>query len=219
MGIRGVAVAVSVALAVMAPSGCGGGHEKTPVIGVENPFRTTPSPHDTTLHLVADVDDCSDAAGEVVGEKVRETQTEVIVEARMHVSDVNPLECEIRTVRDYFTIQLKRPLGQRQVIDNAGGKGTVIWSPQVREALLRRLAIRSSDAEAAIRSKFPAAEHPNCGRGHGKGFSCTVRVPSRERPVSIFVWIRPGPKLKVSPGEKLPPELRTCGSSRAYSVC
>src|SRR2546421_8153802 len=156
-------------------NGCGTGeHEETPVIQMENPFRTTPNPRDKTLHLQAEADDCSGADSKVEDVEVQETPDEVIVDASLRVEDINSLDCEIRTVGDDFDVRLERPLGERLVIDNAQAKGTVIWSPQRRKDILRRLQVDSSDAEALIRSKLPAAQNTSCSGNRGKYFACTV---------------------------------------------
>jgi hypothetical protein len=195
-------------------SGCPvGAQQEDPTLKVVAPLRTPPDPEDTSLRLLASVDACPDADAEVVDVTVEETETEVLIDAGLRVG--NGWFCEIRTAQADFAVDLDRPLGQRLVIDNSGGDRSVIWSPERRRSVLRRLQVTRSDAEAFVRSKFPGGENIDCGRRVPAEFSCTLTAPSRERRVVIYVLVRAGGELKALPEiprERLPPELRTRSS-------
>jgi hypothetical protein len=194
-----------------------------PEVKLSNPLRITPGPQDTSLQLFATgVDGCDNGDHKVVDVTVEETETEVVVSAGVQL-DNQPF-CESRYVHEDFAVDLERPLGQRLVIDNSRGRRKVIWSPQRRKNILRRVQVNTADAEALIRSKFSAApENTRCFSYGAKYFSCPIRVPSREQPVSIYVFVRADGELKALAGEKLPPELRTCnprpGRPGTHRVC
>jgi hypothetical protein len=186
-----------------------------------NPFRDAPTPSDTHLRLVAGgVETCDDANRSVEGVTVNETASQVVVGAEIR-SEGGSLGCELRDFEKPFAVNLSRRLGQRTVIDRRSG--AAIWSPAMRSQFIRAQQVGPSDAEALLRSKFGANQDIRCSGGRGKYFGCSVRVPSRDQPVIIYVFKEPGGGLKPMAGEKLPPELRTCknapGRSGAYRIC
>jgi hypothetical protein len=202
-------------LAVLAPaaflmSGCSVGVEE-PTLEVKAPLGAPPAPEDTHLHLEAGADACENADAEVVDVTVRETETEVVIDAGLRIGG-GSFGCDIRTVGDDFSVELDRPLGRRLVIDNSRDDRAVIWSPQMRRDVLRRLRVNRFDAEAFVRSEFPAGENTNCvAYGRTPNFSCTLTVPSREKPVVIDVLVEAAGELKALPEvprERLPRELR-----------
>jgi hypothetical protein len=187
----------------------GGLGAEDPTLKVLAPLRTPPAPEDTTLRLRADVEACSGADAEVVDVTVEEAETEVAIDAGLEVED--EWFCEIRTVGDDFAIELDRPLGQRLVIDSSGGDRSVIWSPDRRRSVVRRLQVDTSDVEAFIRSKFPAGENTDCGRRVPAEFTCTITAPSSGRRFIVYVLVRAGGEelkaLPEIPRERWPPEL------------
>jgi len=203
-GLLAVAIASSIFM-----SGCSSGADREePALKLGGVLRMPPDPHDTNLHLVtSDVEGCSGADHEVVDVSVEETKTEIVIGASLEVSD-EPL-CEIRSVQEDFTVDLDRPLGRRLVIDKSRGHRSVIWSPRMRRAVLRRLRVNSSDAEEFIRSKFPGGADVKCVRAGPILFSCSLRAPSRERRLIIYVEVRSGPEeLEAVPERVLSPDLR-----------
>jgi hypothetical protein len=202
-------------------SGCArdGGGEAT--LKIANPFRDAPGPTDTRLHLVAGgVDGCSDSDWSVGDVTVTETPERVIVGAEIRTEGGGPF-CEVRQIEQSFAVTLRQPLGQRVIIDHR--VGAVIWSPAKRNKFVRAQRVDPSDAEALLRSKFGAGRAVQCSGGRGKYFGCSVWSPSRERSVTVYVFIRPGGELKPMAGEKLPPDLRTCegapGHSGHFKIC
>ena len=190
---------------------------ESPQLVLERKITRPPEPEDTVLRLIATDVDSGVGDDEVTDVQVDEGTAEIAIDASLRID--NQFGCEIRTAHEPFTVHLSEPLGQRLIVDDSRGAGTVIWSPQIRNEILRRQRLDSSDAKALIRSKLPAAQDTSCSGNRGKYFACTVRVPSRDKPVSIYVWIGPGARLKVAAGEKLPPELRTCSPEAAFRVC
>lgn len=206
-------------LAVLVPavfliSGCSlGASVKEPTLDMAEPLVAPPAPKDTDLRLEAGgVDACTDADLEVVDVTVRETETEVVINAGLRVSG-GSFGCDVRTVGDDFSVELDRPLGRRLVVDDSRGHRAVIWSPQRRRQVLRRLQVTRFDAEAFLRSKFPAAENTKCipyGPEVPVTSLCNLTAPSREE-VVFYVEVRAGGELHAFselPSKRLPPEFR-----------
>ena len=189
-------------------AGCSGGTDhEAPALKLGGVVRHPPGPHDTALRMrTTDVQGCSSADNEVVNVNVDETAEEIVVGADLELP--NELGCEIRPVREEFTIELDRPLGRRLVIDDARGRHSVIWSPKRQRALMDRLRVTSSDAEEFMRSTYPVATDARCSATDDPLlFACELRVPSRENPVLIYGQVRSGATdLKAIP-ERPSPDL------------
>jgi hypothetical protein len=232
-GIGAAMISFSKGLLLLIPLAAGGfllsgcsDEEHAATLRVTNPFKDAPGPTDTRLQLVAEgVEGCSDGDHEVVDVTVEETDTEVVVGAEIRTGREFSLTiCEIRDIQERFVVELDRPLGRRLVIDDSRGGREVIWSPQRRAEFVRAQRLNPSDAEALLRSKFPAAEAIQCGGGGGgRYFGCSVTVPSRRKPVAFYVYLRAGGGLNPIAGERLPPELRTCekqpGRPSDFEIC
>ncbi|HEX2127958.1 MAG TPA: hypothetical protein VHF58_01940 [Solirubrobacterales bacterium] len=156
--------------------------------------------------MAAGVNGCSDADHEVVDVRVEETDTEVTVDAALDL-DNEPL-CEIRSVHEPFTVELDAPLGSRRVVDTARGPRSVIWSPSLRRAVLRRLAIGPSDAAGFVQERFPGGDDIVCVSDGPAWFSCELRARGRRQPVGVYVRVRAGPRLEAIPERPLSRELR-----------
>ena len=196
-------------------SGCAGAAREEPELRVDQVLKDTPGPQDTSLRLVTtDVDGCIDADHEIVDVSVEETDTEVVIASGIKIG--SGFICEIRDVREEFAVELDRPLGRRLVIDDSRGERSVIWSPQMRRNALQRLRVDAADAEAFIRSTYPAAENTDCHSSYGKAtFTCILTASSFRKRVVVYVLVQAHGKLKALPElprYRLPPELRT-GSS------
>jgi hypothetical protein len=203
-GLLAVAIASSILLA-----GCSlGADQKEPALKIDGALRNPPSPQDASLRLkTSDVKGCSGADHEVVDVSVEETEAEIVIEAGLEVGE--ELLCEIRSVQEDFTVELDRPLGRRLVIDSSRGERSVIWSPQMRRAVLHRLQVNTSDALAFILSKFPGGEDVRCITYGPVLFSCSLRAPSREKRLIIYVEVRAGAEdLNAMPERPLSPDLR-----------
>jgi hypothetical protein len=178
-------------------SGCSTGADRVePALRMDQVLRMPPAEEGSTLHLVTDdVEGCSGADHDVVDVSVEETDTEVILDAGVEVRS-EPF-CEIRSVIEDFTIELDRPLGQRVVIDDSRGRRSVIWSPEIRQSVLRRLGVTSSDAAAFVRAKFSGAQEISCRSMGPVLFGCTVSAPSRSQEVLIYVEVQSRSELKA----------------------
>jgi hypothetical protein len=190
-------------------TGCSEGADQTaPALKLSGVIRHPPGAHDTALRVrTTDVQGCASADNKVVDVNVDETAEEIVVGADLELP--NEVGCEIRPVREGFTIELDRPLGRRLVIDNSRGHDSVIWSPKRRRALIARLRVTSADAEEFMRSKYPAATNAQCnGTDNPILFACELRVPSRVNPVLIYGQVRSGgTDLKAIP-DRPSPDLR-----------
>lgn len=218
---RSLLVLIPLAGGAVVVSGCSAhGGEEEAALKVANPFRDPPSPRDTQLHLLAgEVEACDDGDWSVEDVTVDEGDDVVVVGAQIRTSG-GSMFCELREFDEPFVVNLSRPLGQRAVIDRSSR--TAIWSPERRARFVAAQRLEPSDAEALLRSKLGPGPDIDCSGGRGKYFSCSARVPSRDLPVSIYVFIRAGGAMKPSAGEKLPPELRNCNDPprrSAYKIC
>ena len=173
-----------------------GEHVEEPALYVVKPLKVLPGPQDTSLHIGASVEACDSATAEVVDVSVRETDTEVVIDAGVRI-DGNGFFCEIRSAQDDFTVELARPLGGRRVIDDSRGGRSVIWSPERRQEALARLSVTRSDAERFLRSRFPGGDKVICDR-RSPLFMCTLHAPSLGRRVEFWVEVgRGGKRLKA----------------------
>jgi hypothetical protein len=199
--------AVAIASSVLM-SGCSiGADREDPALRIDRALRMPPGPDDVRLRLVAtDVEGCSGADHRVVDVSVEETETEVVIDAELKVSD-EPL-CEIRYVFEDFTVQLERPLGQRMVIDNSRGGRSEIWSPRMRSAVLQRLRVTSSDAEALLWSEFPGGRDVRCDAFRAVEFLCKLRAPSHKKRLIFYVEVHPGVELEAVPERTLSRQLK-----------
>jgi hypothetical protein len=190
-------------------AGCGGEGGEKATLKINDLLKAPPAPRDASLSLIASgVEACVGGDHEVADVTVDESDTEVVIDAEIRTDD-QPL-CELRTAQEEFTVDLDGPLGQRVVIDDSRGQRLVIWSPEKRRDILRRLRINSADAEAFIRVEYPAADHTRCVDHAPDRFYCTVAAAAGKKPVVIYVEVRAGGELKAFPeAPPLPPELRT----------
>ena len=180
-------------------AGCGaGGDVESPKLSMDDIGRNQPGPRATTLHLVAgDVEGCSEGETEVLDVNVDESGTEVVVDASLRTGS-SLLSCEIRTVRDSFEVTLDRPLGERHVIDDSRGEHAVIWSPELRQEVVRAKGHSLGDARRAVLAAYPGTHRQSCARFGVGLFKCTTRYPGMRR-IFLDVVVLPTGELEVRP--------------------
>jgi hypothetical protein len=99
---------------------------KSPRLSIYEGRSHPPQPGDTVLPLaVGDVDTCGSGDDRVIDPQVNETGSEVVVRASLEIHHTFP--CDTGTAEDTVTVNLQHPLGNRMVIDDSRGLGTVIW--------------------------------------------------------------------------------------------
>jgi hypothetical protein len=99
---------------------------KSPRLTIYEGRSHPPERQDTVLRLAAgDVDGCQSDKDRLIDPQVVESPDEVVVRASLEIHHEFP--CDSGTARDAFTVNLQHPLGNRTVIDDSRGLGTVIW--------------------------------------------------------------------------------------------
>jgi hypothetical protein len=134
--------------------------EAAKTLAVAHPQQQLPGAGTQRLRLQATGGEECPGTAHVTAIKTRETDAAVLVSASFRIEPSG--YCELRTAMGHFEISLRRPLGQRVVIDDSRGRRRIIWSPELLGKNRATAELTDSDALRFATSRFPQAAPSRC---------------------------------------------------------
>jgi hypothetical protein len=170
-------------------------HVTKALVSLRDPPLNHPGPEATSLQLAAGgLTLCFPSKEPQVARlKVDQTGTAVVIRASVKVYEGED-GCEETQGGVDLNVALDRPLGQRQVVDESQGIRRVIWSPAMRQMVLRALAYSTADAERFLAGRFPGTHKQTCARFGVRLFACSTRYPGQKR-LFFHVLVSPAGKF------------------------